>query len=208
MRITAEAKRETRERILAAARRLFREQGFEAATTRDLARAAGIAAGTLFNYFPSKEAVVLELVLDLLERAAAAHEKHAQGCESLEEDLFALVAGALRELRPLRGLVPAVLDAHLGSSLPATRHLEAAGRAAVRHGAGDAFSLMAQNLYWTLFTGVLAFWSRDGSPRQEDTLAYLDAALAMFVDWLTGESGASRSRRPARHLSQEPRRTP
>jgi AcrR family transcriptional regulator len=217
VRITAEAKRETRERIIAAARRLFREQGFEAATTRDLARAAGIAAGTLFNYFPSKESVVLDLVLDALERAAAAHEKRAEAHETLEEDLFALAAGSLRELRPLRGLVPAVLDASLGSTRcgggageascsPSARHVEAAGRATVRHGAGDAFSSVAQQLYWTLFTGVLTFWSRDGSPKQEDTLAYLDAALTMFVDWLTGESGPRRRRSP-RHAPQEVRRS-
>jgi hypothetical protein len=39
-------------------------------------------------------------------------------------------------------------------------------------------------LYWTLYTGVLAFWSKDASPRQEDTLALLDQSLAMFVGWL------------------------
>jgi AcrR family transcriptional regulator len=207
VRITAEAKRETREGILAAARQLFREQGFEAATTRDLARAAGIAAGTLFNYFPSKEAIVLELVLGCLERAAAAHEKRSPAFESLDEELFALAACTLRELRPLRGLIPAAIDACRGRGGPATPHLEAAGHAAVRHGAGDAFSPMAERLYWTLFTGVLEFWSRDGSPKQEDTLAYLDSALSMFVHWLTGEAGASR-RRPVREAGQEPRRTP
>jgi hypothetical protein len=40
-------------------------------------------------------------------------------------------------------------------------------------------------LYWTLYTGVLAYWSSDASPRQEDTLALLDQSLAMFVGWLT-----------------------
>jgi AcrR family transcriptional regulator len=49
MRITAETKRETRQRILDEARALFGRGGFEAATTRDLAAAAGIATGTLFS---------------------------------------------------------------------------------------------------------------------------------------------------------------
>jgi AcrR family transcriptional regulator len=205
VRITAEAKRETRERILAAARRIFREDGFEAATTRDIAREAAIAAGTLFNYFPSKEAIALALVLDALERATAAHEKRAGGFRTLEEDLFALAAGTLRELRPLSVLVPAALDACPPGG--AASHLEAAGRAAVRHGAGDAFTPVAERLYWTLFTGVLAFWSGDRSPRKEDTLAYIDAALEMFVDWLTGEGRASRVRRPVRDTTRI-RRTP
>ena len=51
MRITAEEKDATRRRILDAAVQLFRTRGFEATTTRDIADAAGIATGTLFNYF-------------------------------------------------------------------------------------------------------------------------------------------------------------
>ena len=52
-RITEQAKRATRTRIIAAACNLFQGKGFEQATTRDIAQAAGIATGTLFNYFPA-----------------------------------------------------------------------------------------------------------------------------------------------------------
>ena len=61
MRITHQAKEETRRRILDAAAELFRSRGFDATTTRDIAREAAIAAGTLFNYFESKEAIVARL---------------------------------------------------------------------------------------------------------------------------------------------------
>ncbi len=67
MRVTAEAKLATRRRILDAARDCFSKAGFEAATTRDIAAAAGIAAGTLFNYFPAKEAIAMALVAEALE---------------------------------------------------------------------------------------------------------------------------------------------
>ena len=40
---------------------------------------------------------------------------------------------------------------------------------------------MAWSLYWTLYTGVLAFWACDASPHQEDTLAVLDHYLRAFV---------------------------
>ena len=43
-------------------------------------------------------------------------------------------------------------------------------------------------MYWTLYTGVLAFWAGDKSPKQEDTLALLDQSLAMFVAWLRSDS--------------------
>lgn len=52
-------KEETRAAIIAAARALFAERGYSATRTRDIAAAAGIATGTLFNYAPTKEAIVL-----------------------------------------------------------------------------------------------------------------------------------------------------
>jgi hypothetical protein len=44
-------------------------------------------------------------------------------------------------------------------------------------------------LYWTLYTGVLAFWASDASPKQENTLALLDESMTMFTGWLENESG-------------------
>ena len=69
MRITAEAKTETRKRIMEAATSLFKSQGWHQATTRGIAVAAGIATGTLFNYFPTKEAIAAELIGGGLRRA-------------------------------------------------------------------------------------------------------------------------------------------
>ena len=62
MRITAAAKDETRKRILKVSQKQFAQQGFEQTTTRDIARDANIAVGTLFNYFPTKESIVENLV--------------------------------------------------------------------------------------------------------------------------------------------------
>src|SRR6516162_5233342 len=100
MRITNDAKQATRRRILEAARRLFTQDGFDGAATRDLAREAGIAAGTLFNYFPTKEAVAMTLAAEALGEARACYEGQRRGEEALEEDLFAFVAAGLRSLRP------------------------------------------------------------------------------------------------------------
>lgn len=43
-----------REAILAAARKVFAQHGFEGTTIADVAREAGVAAGTVYLYFPSK----------------------------------------------------------------------------------------------------------------------------------------------------------
>jgi AcrR family transcriptional regulator len=190
MRVTAETKRATRHRILEAARACFSKVGFEAATTRDIAAAAGIAAGTLFNYFPAKEAIAMTLVAESLGAARRQFEGRPHG-ESLEEDLFALIAAELRALELHRGYLRPVLETALSPLVLAeaspegeairVEHLEAVERLVAARGPGGPLSPVALSLYWTLYTGVLAFWACDTSPHQEDTLAVLDHYLKAFV---------------------------
>lgn len=204
MRITSEEKSATRRRIVEAAMELFRTRGFEATTTRDIAREAGIAVGTLFNYFDTKEAIVGSLAAEALAGArtatAAQVSDRANGANgaSLEEELFALIAAELRQLKPLRKFITPLLETAL-SPLAAARpqgpieslrldHLETVARIAVRHGLAE-ISPVSLQVYWSLYTGVLAFWSADKSPKQEDTLALLDQSLNMFTAWLRDSAG-------------------
>jgi AcrR family transcriptional regulator len=48
-------KQRTQELIAETARRLFAERGFEDVTVAEVARAAEVSEGTVFNYFPTKE---------------------------------------------------------------------------------------------------------------------------------------------------------
>lgn len=59
--ISEERRTERREQILAGARRAFSEHGYEGATVAKLERATGLSRGAIFNYFPSKEDLFLEL---------------------------------------------------------------------------------------------------------------------------------------------------
>ena len=189
MRVTAATKAATRQRILDAAGQLFAAKGFEASTTRDIADAAGIASGTLFNYFTTKETILASLAAEALAGADREPAGDTAAAGSFEEDLFALVMAGLRALRPLRkhlsvlvatALSPlAAAPANEGHSLRLA-HLEAVTELAKKHGLGE-LSSMALQLYWTLYTGVLAFWASDASPKQEDTLAVLDHYLKAFV---------------------------
>ena len=198
MRITSEQKATTRQRILEIAAKLFRTNGYDATTTRDIAVAAEIATGTLFNYFPTKEAIVSSLVEAALVRARGVKTKIT--ADSLEEELFACVAAELRQLKPQRKYIAALLETSLSplaapagqdtSELLRTEHLEMVAARARHHGLGE-LSAVALQLYWTLYTGVLAFWAADKSPKQEDTLALLDQSLAMFAGWLRSEAGES-----------------
>ncbi|MGH2866143.1 MAG: TetR/AcrR family transcriptional regulator [Solirubrobacteraceae bacterium] len=53
-------KQRTGRQIAETARRLFAERGFEHVTVAEIARAAEVSEGTVFNYFPSKEDLVYE----------------------------------------------------------------------------------------------------------------------------------------------------
>ena len=57
-----------REAILAAARRVFAEQGYEAASVRDIIRRTDLASGTFYNYFRSKEKIARALAADAAQR--------------------------------------------------------------------------------------------------------------------------------------------
>lgn len=52
---------DTHHRILQAALKLFAAKGYDGTTTKDLASASGVAEGTLFRYFPSKKAILIEV---------------------------------------------------------------------------------------------------------------------------------------------------
>jgi AcrR family transcriptional regulator len=61
--ISEERKTERREQILAGARRAFAEHGYEGATVPRLEQAIGLSRGAIFNYFPSKEDLFIELAV-------------------------------------------------------------------------------------------------------------------------------------------------
>src|SRR5215471_8705337 len=106
MRISAEAKAETRQRIIEAALDLFGRDGWESTTTRQIAAAAEIATGTLFNYFESKEAIVASLMLEALRTAQHEFRKRRSLGDSLEEELFSLIWTGFRRLRRFRKILP------------------------------------------------------------------------------------------------------
>lgn len=82
-----------RRRILDAATRVFAEKGFERATIRDIARGAGVADGTIYNYFANKPALLLAL-LDRLNETGQ-RESHFTG--GAEADVSTFLRGYLAQ---------------------------------------------------------------------------------------------------------------
>ncbi|MCP5117770.1 MAG: TetR/AcrR family transcriptional regulator, partial [bacterium] len=153
-----------------------------------------IATGTLFNYFPTKEALALAIVGKCLEGARDEFRGRLRGDEALDERLFAYVATSLRHLRPHREYVAGLLEGSLsplgdsaadvqGADSVRRRHLDTVGEQLASNGAAgeDGVSPLSLHLYWTLFLGVVSYWAADPSPQQEDTLVLLDQSMALFV---------------------------
>jgi AcrR family transcriptional regulator len=76
--------------ILDAAAKVFAEKGFHRATTREIARTAGVSEGTIYNYFDSKG----HLLVGIMMRLSAVENVGAELAEALAEDargfLFAI----------------------------------------------------------------------------------------------------------------------
>ena len=81
-----------RNQILDAATVTFAEKGFHRTTIRDVARSAGVADGTIYNYFGSKD----DLLLGILDRLNETEDRDARFAQGAEEDPAAFFAAYLR----------------------------------------------------------------------------------------------------------------
>ncbi|WP_021591398.1 MULTISPECIES: TetR/AcrR family transcriptional regulator [Actinomadura] len=89
----------TRERILTAAAHVFTEYGYAAGTTNRIAERARISIGSLYQYFPNKDAILAELAVRHLDRGTWTRA-----------DQFDLSAGSLEAA--VRTLVRDAIDNH------------------------------------------------------------------------------------------------
>src|SRR4030095_1581823 len=97
----AQNKERTKREILRAALELFSKKGFFRTTTKQISDKAGIAEGTLFNYFKTKE----DLALYFFEQELAAlvewyRDQKALHEASLAEKLFAVIHRHLERISP------------------------------------------------------------------------------------------------------------
>ena len=82
-----------RNQILAAATQVFAEKGFQRATIRDIATAAGIADGTIYNYFENKTA----LMLGILDRLNESEQRDEDLGQIGDMDLRTFINAYLRQ---------------------------------------------------------------------------------------------------------------
>lgn len=86
--VSAEHRERVRRRLLDAARAVVVRNGPEGATTRAILDEAGVSAGTLYNYFPSKDELFEALIEELLLGQAAALRVTDGGLRAFVESIL------------------------------------------------------------------------------------------------------------------------
>lgn len=197
----AENKEATQARIVAAALSLFQSRGFDATTTKEIARKAGIAEGTVFNYFKTKDDIALHFFEAEVDHAIDAVRSAPRLRKApLDEKLFALVQNQLEYLAPYEKFIgSALIDAlRPTSKLGAFSHRAHALRHRYVAFVQELFeeslpakvwipvSWWAPDAFWIYYLAALLYWLHDTSPGKQNTLAFLDRTLKFGIAILTG----------------------
>lgn len=188
---------ETRNRILDAALRLFRERGFAETTMRDVATAAGVATGAAYYYFRSKEELVLAFYVRTDQEAAEVFAGAIASSKDLKKRMRALIDAKFAQFEDHRALLTALLKAGVdprdrlspfGAETRTVREENIEWYARALEGSDVKLprdlAPHIPRLLWMYHMGLIYFWITDQSPRQERTRKLVDATLDLVVQLL------------------------
>lgn len=97
-----------RERILRAAIKVFARKGFYATRVSEIAKAAGVADGTIYLYFKNKDDVLISIFEDRISRLLAVLRREIDEADSFEDKLRVVVEVQLGLLEGQRDLAEVV----------------------------------------------------------------------------------------------------
>ena len=173
----------TRRKLYEMAIRLIGERGYDATTLRDVATRAGVTAGLLYRYFPSKRSVVLALYDELSD--AFAQEAAGMPAGKWRDRFVYALETSLRSLGPhritLRALVPVMVgDVDEGVFAQSTAFSRTRVQTVFRAAVVDASDAPPQKLaealgrlLYLIHLGVILWWLLDKSPGQRATQGLL-----------------------------------
>jgi AcrR family transcriptional regulator len=180
---------ETGLRILDAALELFRQEGFDTATMRDIARKAGVATGAAYYYYPSKDAIVMGFYQRANAEMQSKIEAALSDVNGLEKRLCEVIRVKLAHFAPNRGVLRALLrngadPKHpLSPFSPQTKEIRDIDMAWFRRILVDCGVRVPRDLephlpgvLWFFQMGVIFFWVIDESANQTRTERLLDLA--------------------------------
>jgi AcrR family transcriptional regulator len=184
---------ETRARILAAAMDLFRRQGFEETTMREIATGAGVATGAAYYYFDSKDSIVLAFYDQSIQEMEPLLEAALAGTKDLKGRVGALLEVKFQYFEPNRRLL-GTLAAHadpehrlspfsvqtLEMRQRDMKFFERALEGSRIKVSGDLGRHLPRIL-WMYQMGLILFWIYDRSEAQRRTRALVEKSLGIVV---------------------------
>jgi AcrR family transcriptional regulator len=192
---------ETRNRILDAALRLFRERGFDDTTMRDVAAEAGVATGAAYYYYRSKEDIVLAFYLRTEEEAAQTFREIIASTKSLQKRVRGIIDAKFEQFAAHRALLAALLKTGVDPRNPLSPFSSETEKVREDHIAWYARALDGcdlkvprdlaphlPRLLWLYHMGLIYYWIIDESPKQRRTRRLLDATLDLVVQLLRAAS--------------------
>lgn len=141
--------KDKRARIIAAAYRVLAEKGYEGATVKEIARAAGVAPGLVHYYFAGKDELLVAMLQEESQRYSAAMQRLAASVPAEDLTRLAMAEPERRTLEQpewyrLRYALFA-LALHNPTLAPAVRRLLAGGRAGIATLVSKALGEQASN---------------------------------------------------------------
>jgi AcrR family transcriptional regulator len=184
---------DTRRQIFETALALFREQGFERTTMRDVAGRVGVSLGAAYYYFASKDAIIGAYYDHLQDVHAARCREAFAASPDLRGRLRAALHSKVDVLQDDRRLLRALFrygadpDHELSWFGPATAQRRRDSIALFAEAlAGESLPADLRDagptLLWALHMGVLLFFVYDESPDQRRTRRLIDATVDVAVD--------------------------
>src|SRR5580658_2404690 len=187
-------KEKTKRRILSAALKLFKAKGLDGTTTKEISKMSGIAEGTLFNYFKTKE----DLALYFFQKETEDLVKWFRGNARLKsaplpEKLFGIIHRQLEYIEPYEDFIGAVFCRSLQptSSLSPLSFESQELRLKYLRFIREILAQAEENeeiprvgdlgayAVGLFYVGMVAHWLQDHSRGKQRTLAVLDRALTI-----------------------------
>jgi len=105
-----------KEQIMAGAVKVFAEKGFHRTTTKDIALAADVAEGTIYNYFETKEAILWEIIGQVAQLSQRQHVLEASVEQDPKQFFITHFVDRLHTIAPAYDMILAVLPEILASA--------------------------------------------------------------------------------------------
>jgi AcrR family transcriptional regulator len=184
----------TREQIVAAALRLFREQGYQGTTMRAVAASAGVSVGNAYYYFSSKEELVQgfydQMVAEQRATCAEVFATTRDFAERLRGALLAWLAAAepyhefagpffATAAQPDNPLSPFSQASSPARDASIALYRELVDGSSVQVGAELAATL--PELLWLYQLGVILYWVHDRSPDAARTRMLIEHTVPMVT---------------------------